>query len=106
MAATEVAAVSSIKTIHIAQVQYSSDTGHFATSLAELANILGPELASGQKNGYKFTLTPHGTGYQITAVPVTFNVTGSRTFFSDETMVVRQNRGAEPATANSPEFGQ
>jgi hypothetical protein len=37
-------------------------------------------------------------------VPVAFGVSGSRTFYSDQSMVVRQNFGQEPATANSPEM--
>jgi len=28
----------------------------------------------------------------------------SRTFFSDQTIVIRQNYGQEPATVNSPEI--
>ena len=104
--AHEIAAIQSIRTIHTAEVQYYSQNGRYAASFAELADLIGPELATGQRNGYQFTLSPNGTGYQITAVPVTFNVTGSRTFFSDQTLVVRQNRGAGPATANSPELGQ
>ncbi len=49
-------------------------------------------------------MTAVGTGYQIVAVPVTFGETGSRTFFSDQTMVIHQNKGPDPATAASPEL--
>jgi hypothetical protein len=35
---------------------------------------------------------------------VSFGSSGSRTFFSDQSMVIRQNFGAEPATANSKEM--
>ncbi len=104
MAAREASAVAAIRTIHTAEVQYSSEYGHFAASLADLASLIDAELASGQKNGYKFSLSASGTGYQITAVPLTFNVTGARTFFSDETLTIRQNHGAEPATASSPDM--
>ncbi len=33
-----------------------------------------------------------------------FGNSGSRTFYSDQSMVIRQNYGQEPATANSPEM--
>ena len=33
-----------------------------------------------------------------------FGNSGSRTFYSDQTMVMKQNYGQEPATANSPEM--
>jgi hypothetical protein len=42
-------------------------------------------------------------GYIINANPENFNSSGSRTFFSDQSMVIRQNYGQEPATVNSPD---
>jgi hypothetical protein len=33
---------------------------------------------------------------------VAFGTSGSRTFYSDQSMVIRQNFGQEPATAASP----
>jgi len=36
---------------------------------------------------------------------VSFGSTGSRTFFSDQSLVVRENYGQEPATVNSKEVG-
>ena len=115
--AQETAAIQAVKTIHTAQVQYSSQYGRFATTLTELgppasgatsaasADIIQTDLASGEKQGYKFTMTANAGGYQITAVPDTFGVTGSRTFYSDQSMVIRENDGPEPATANSKELG-
>ena len=44
------------------------------------------------------------TGYTINANPTAFGNTGSRTFFSDQTLTIRQNFSAEPATAASPEI--
>jgi type IV pilus assembly protein PilA len=35
---------------------------------------------------------------------VAFNSSGSRTFFSDQTLVIRENYGPEPATLNSKEL--
>jgi len=116
MFAQETAAIQVIRTLHTAEVQYSSQFGRFAASLTELgppasggptasaADIIDSSLASGRKNGYTFTLTGSATGYQITAVPDAFGVTGSRTFFSDQTMVIHENDGPEPATANSKEL--
>jgi prepilin-type N-terminal cleavage/methylation domain-containing protein len=116
MYAQETAAIAAIKTIHTVQVQYYSQFGRYAASLAELgppasgaaspaaADLIGNDLAGGEKQGYKFTLTGTQGGYIINATPVAFNSSGSRTFYSDQTMVVRQNYGQEPATANSPEI--
>jgi type IV pilus assembly protein PilA len=117
MYAQETAALKAIQTINTVQVQYQSQYGRFAASLAELgpptsgaegpsaAGLIGGDLASGDKQGYHFTLTGTPGGYAITAVPSSFGSTGSRTFFSDQSLVIRENYGQEAATANSPEVG-
>jgi hypothetical protein len=71
---------------------------------ASAADLIGNDLSGGDKSGYKFTLTGNQAGYVINAQPVAFNSSGSRTFFSDQTMVIHQNYGPEPATTNSPEM--
>ena len=114
--AKETSALGAIRTIHTMQVQYYSQYGKYATSLTELgppasgaegpaaANLIDSTLSSGEKGGYKFTLSANSGGYIINAAPVAFGVSGSRTFYSDQSMVVRQNFGQEPATVNSPEI--
>ncbi len=116
MQAQEMAAVSTFKTLHVAQTSYYSQFGKYAESLAQLgppaggaasaaaADLIGADLASGQKSGYVFTLSASKEGYAITAVPQTFGQTGRRTFYSDHTMAIRENWSAEPATAQSKEI--
>lgn len=116
MYAQETAALGAIRTIHTAEVQYYSQFGKYAISLTELgppasgaagpsaADLIGNDLSSGLKQGYKFKLSGSQGGYQIDAQPEVFNSSGSRTFYSDQTMVVHQNYGQEPATVNSPEL--
>jgi hypothetical protein len=55
-------------------------------------------------SGYIFSLTGTTEGYAITALPETYKGSGSRTFYSDQSMVIHQNHSAEPATAASPEL--
>jgi len=117
MAAHETAAISQIKSIHTAEVQYFSQFGQFATSLTQLgppvsgapgpaaADLLPKSLADGHASGYIFTVSGSPTGYTVSAVPETFGNSGSRTFFSDQTLVIRNNYSQEPATANSPAIG-
>ena len=114
--ANETGAISAIRTIHEVQVQYQSQYGRFATSLAELgppqsgaaspaaADLLDATTAAGVKSGYKLTVTGNQSGYAVNANPEIFGTTGTRTFFSDQTMVIRANDGAEPATAASKEL--
>jgi len=116
MYAQEMAAIQAIRTIHTAQTQYYSTYGKYAESLTALgpptsgspgpaaSDLIGEDLATGEKQGYKFILTATPGGYVVNANPVAFNSSGSRTFFSDQSMTVRQNFGQEPATATSPVF--
>ncbi|HUI54745.1 MAG TPA: prepilin-type N-terminal cleavage/methylation domain-containing protein [Bryobacteraceae bacterium] len=116
MYAQEMAAVAAVKAIHTGQVQYYSQYGRYATSLAELgppasgtpnasaADILGNDLTNGEKQGYKFTVTGSPGGYIVTAMPDTYGSTGSRTFYSDQSMVIHENYGPEAATPQSPEM--
>jgi type IV pilus assembly protein PilA len=116
MSAHETAAIQAIKTIHAVETQYYSQFGRYAASLAELgpppsgapsaaaAELISKDLAEGKKSGYIFTVQASPTGYSVTAVPETFNNTGRRTFYSDQTLAIRQNWTQEPANANSPEI--
>jgi len=112
----EMAAIQQIRTIHTAQTQYYSQFGRYAKTLEELgppasgapgpaaADLIPGDLAKGEKSGYRFILQATATGYTINANPVVYNSTGRRSFYSDQTLVVRENWGQEPADANSPEI--
>ena len=114
--AREMAVIREIGSIHQAETQYYSQFGKYATNLTQLgppvsgadgpeaANILPKILADGKKNGFIYTLTATPSGYAITAVPDSFGNSGSRTFYSDQTLVIRNNWGQEPATPASPEI--
>ena len=116
MSPNETAAIYAIRTLHSTQVQYFSQFGRYAVSLKELgppaggapgpeaAGLIDGELASGTKDGYRFALVGHAAGYVIHADPQEYGKTGSQTFYSDQTMVLRRNHGPEPATINSPEL--
>jgi type IV pilus assembly protein PilA len=116
MAAHEMAAIRQVGTIHQAETQYYSQFGRYASTLAELgppasgaatpaaADLIPKVLADGKNSGYTFAVTASATGYSITAVPDTFGNSGRRTFFSDQTLVIRNNWTQEPATVTSPEI--
>ena len=113
----ETAAVKAIQTIHQMEVQYQSQFGRYAISLAELgppqsgqpgpasADLIGRDLSEGEKQGYHFTVTGVAGGYTILAQPVTYGSSGRKSFYSDQTMVIHENDGPEPATASSREMG-
>jgi prepilin-type N-terminal cleavage/methylation domain-containing protein len=115
----ETAAIKAIQTIHQMEVQYQSQYGRYAQSLTELgppasgngapspasADLIGNDLAQGTKQGYHFIVTGIPGGYVVNANPVVYGSDGSKTFYSDQTMVIRENYGPEPATATSKELG-
>jgi type IV pilus assembly protein PilA len=116
MSAHEMAVAREIQTINTAQAQYMSQFGMFASTLAQLgpptsggpgpqaADLIPASLASGEKDGYVFTLAGTPQGYTINAVPKVFGTSGRRTFYADQNMILHQNWSAEPANASSPEI--
>lgn len=116
MASHEMAAIRQITTIHQAETQYYSQFGKYAESLVELgppasgaagpaaADLIPKVLADGKNSGYVFAVQASPTGYSVTAVPEAFNSSGRRTFFSNETLVIRNNWTQDPATVASAEI--
>lgn len=116
MAGREMAAQATVKTLHSAEAQYYSTYGKYPESLAQLgkptsgaasaaaADLVGADLAKGEKQGYKYNVQATPTGYSINADPVTFGNSGSRTFYSDQSGEIHAHNGAEPATASDPEI--
>lgn len=116
--AREMGAIATLKTINTVEIQYQSQFGQYATSLAQLgppagagsnegaqaANLISGNLASGSTGGYNYTVTQTPTGYAALATPKVYNNTGRRSFYTDQSGVVRENSSQEPATANSPEI--
>jgi type II secretory pathway pseudopilin PulG len=104
-AANEGSAIYSLRQISAAQAMYQGNFGKFGT-LSDLAaqNLIDSKLATGTKNGYRFAIElttneDNVEGFAVTGVPVTYRSTGNRSFYVDETQVVRvaDNSGG-PAT--------
>lgn len=100
----ESGAIAEVRTIQAAQTRHFAQFGRWAGSLKELesAGMIDAELSSGHKMGYRYQLTQTEKGYTIGATPNAFNDTGSRSFYSDQTMVIREHRGPAVATAGDP----
>jgi type II secretory pathway pseudopilin PulG len=96
-AANEGSAQASLRTLHAAEATYQATRGqgNYGT-LSELAaeGLIDAKLAMGTKNGYIFTveLTTNelnDPGFSVVGVPQTYGKTGIRSFFVDETGVMR-----------------
>lgn len=115
LSANEAGAISSMRSISSAQEAFQNSrsldvdndgVGEYG-SLAQLSSAAPPyldsALGSGSKGGYDYT-TANLTEitYQVNCEPTAPGVTGVRTFFLDQTGVIRQNpAGGAPATAAS-----
>ena len=96
-AANEGSAMASLRTLASAEATYQSTrgNGNFGT-LKELAaeGLIDSNLASGTKNGYNFTVELTTTdesypGFAVVGVPVTYRKTGVRSFYIDESGIIR-----------------
>ena len=101
-AANEGSAMSSLRTLASAEMTFQATTGagRFGT-LSELAavNLIDSKLATGTKNGYNFTVEVTANdmnypGFEVVGVPMTYGNTGIRSFYIDETGVIRAGNNA------------
>ena len=120
----EVLAISSVRDIVTSQNTYSTTlgSGNYATDLEALGEgresrtlqsiihslIFWPidsVLVSGTKKGYAFSTSGDADTFTASARPLTYGSTGTRSFFSDESGVIRYTREDRPATADDPPIG-
>jgi prepilin-type N-terminal cleavage/methylation domain-containing protein len=122
MAANEASAVASIRTINTSEVLYSTtyavptlfsanlkdmaDTAGNCATVAPIAtnaclidNVLANANAAPGKSGYTFVYAIVGTtGYTVLADAVQQGSSGVRSFFSDQTLVIRAKNPGPTAT--------
>jgi hypothetical protein len=104
-AANETAAMARLRAIAAAEARYGVESGGEYGTLDQLIkNRYISDPSNGKLTGYRFDIRIKPGGFQVTAVPEKFGVTGTRSFYLDETNVIRaaDKKGA-PATASDPE---
>jgi len=120
MAANEASAVGSLRTINTACVTYSTTYGiGFPSALSNLttsssgvsstaAALIDSVLAAGAKSGYTFTYAAGSATngviptYTVNANPQVAGQTGQRSFFTDQSGVIRFNLTAAATVSDSP----
>ncbi|MDM7922514.1 MAG: hypothetical protein QUS14_09470, partial [Pyrinomonadaceae bacterium] len=104
--------VATVRSFHGAQATYAATAGNgnFGT-LAQLANagLVDARLAGGTLRGYSYTVTVVNANGQtpaaftLSAVPQNYGTSGVRSFFIDQTGVLRgADRQGQPAGPNDP----
>ena len=121
--AHQASAVGNLRTLNTAQITYAAiyEQGYAARlewlgsheygqkPTAGAAGLIDVDLSSGKKSGYQFNLTPGPpdkegkiTSYTLSAQPITYKLTGCRSFFNDETGVIRATDEDRAATVEDP----
>jgi len=108
-AANEGSAIYTMRQLAIAESNYAARYGRYGTAdELSLEELITPNLAHGVKNGYRFTITiarhDDEDGYEITNVPLNYPNSGRRSFYSDESGVIRaaNNHGAAASKFDTP----
>ena len=106
-AANEGSSIAVIRKISAAESNYQADHGKYGDLNAlALDHLIDPGLASSPHNGYRFTISEHSdpAAFEATGVPVSYPMSGIRSFYIDETGVIRaaDRHGAQATRLDSP----
>lgn len=104
-AANEIAAMARLRAIAMAEMHYRVESGDKYAALDELIKKrMVNDPSEGKLTGYKFDVRVTSDGFQATASPERFGVTGKRSFYIDERNVMRgADKGGAQAVASDPE---
>jgi prepilin-type N-terminal cleavage/methylation domain-containing protein len=95
LSANEATAIAAMRTLSTAMESYRAGQSPpaYPSALGSLSNATPPYIDSvlggGLKAGYNFTLAGGNNTYSVVGAPQTANVTGVRSFFVDQSGVVR-----------------
>jgi hypothetical protein len=88
---------------HAEQGYQAMTTGDYATLDELKAKGYLPDGSGGQLNRYKFDVTLRPNGFEATAVPEKYGVTGVRSYYVDESQTLHvADKGGAKATASDP----
>jgi hypothetical protein len=97
-------AISILYTISNAEFQYKGGKGN--GSFGTLEQLIAEQVLTKEsldESSYRFEVTTSGDKFEITAVPVEYGKTGTRSFFMDRTFTLRgADRNGAPATSSDP----
>jgi type IV pilus assembly protein PilA len=106
IAANEGSAISSLKTILTSNEQYNTRYHEYAEFLSDLGDTgyIDSLLAAGTKSGYVFNYVGNINDWNIVAAPEISGQTGHRSFYVDQSGVIRWEPSGI-ANAASPALG-
>ena len=106
--ANEGATISAVRTVVTAQMTYAARLGSFAADLGTLesAGLVDSVLGSGTMEAYSLSVSGNSSGFLVDARPLVYGSTGTRSFYSDESAVIRYTTADAAATSSSPGLGE
>ena len=102
-AGNELAAMTRLQAIGRAELAYQAESGGQYATLDELIKrSMVNDPAKGQLTGYKFDVRVTAHGFEATATPERYGISGKRSFFVDEQNVMRgsDRQGAQATSAD------
>ncbi len=111
LAANEASAITTVRTVLNAETLYVTTVGggRYGTMGALVSGMLVDSVVgSSTKDGYVFSISlgPADTSFAVDARPTGFNNSGIRSFFTDETAVIRYTTANSAATASDTPLGE
>ena len=104
MLSNERHAIGTLYSIATAEAVYKRQKG--TGSYATLEQLIAEQSISKEaleNSGYRFDVTVSGDKFELSAVPVEYGKSGTRSFFIDQTMTLRgADRNGAPATSSDP----
>jgi prepilin-type N-terminal cleavage/methylation domain-containing protein len=111
LAANEASAITTVRSVLNAETLYVTTlgSGKYATMGALVSGMLvDTVVGSSTKDGYIFAISlgAADASFVVDARPKGFNATGIRSFYTDETAVIRYTTADSAATASSTPLGE
>ena len=111
LAANEASAITTVRSVLNAETLYVTTvgSGRYATMGALVSGMLvDTVVGSSTKDGYVFSISlgAAATSFSIDARPTGFSNSGIRSFYSDETAVIRYTTANAAATASDTPLGE
>ncbi len=111
LAANEASAITTVRSVLNAETLYVTTvgSGKYGTMAILVSGLLVDSVVgSSTKDGYIFSISlgPADTTFAIDARPTGYNNSGIRSFYSDETAVIRYTTANSAATGSSPPLGE
>ena len=105
IAANEALAIRAVGNVVASQISYSMTlgSGSYTTDLKALqkAELNEDWVGSGISGGYAFSISGSNTEFKVQARPLVFGSTGTRSFYSDQTGIIRYTETDGMATSSS-----